>query len=381
MWANVIGQERVKKIVRQALESKMLPNAYLFTGPEGTGKDAVAIELAKALNCLDPAMNGVQACDKCENCRSIGSLASPNLHFLFAIGKEGEDSKKKDDDEPNEILDAIREETGAKARDPYHNISIPKAIRISVGQIRELILLLSRSVIHGKRVVIISEADTMHPGAQNAFLKTLEEPHQNTLIILTSSNPSRLFPTILSRCQDIRFDMLSASEITSALIERDNIDKDQAAFLGRLSGGSLSTARSFVSEDVAALRAEVVQFLLMGLSHNRRSALAEIDTFLPKRGGAFLKNRQNVEQILQLLELWLRDALAIASGAEKDVFNIDQLDYLQRFTKKFGSLPRIVEAIHFVEEAKRKVFLQLQLRPVMLELVMNLEQALIPASN
>ncbi len=137
-------------------------------------------------------------------------------------------------------------------------------------------------------------------------------------------------------------------------------------------------ARNFVSDDVAELRKEVVEFLLKTLSRSRSHALAEIDTFLPKRGGSFLTNRQKVEQLLQLLELWLRDALAISSGAEKDVFNIDQLDYLKRFTAKFGTVAHIVAAIHSVEDAKRKVFLQLQLRPVMLELVMNLENNLIP---
>src|SRR6185369_16125829 len=112
-----------------------------------------------------------------------------------------------------------------------------------------------------KRVVIISEADTMRREAQNAFLKTLEEPRPNTLIILTSSNPARLYATILSRCQDLRFDLLAPQEIAEALIERDGLDRKQAEFLARLAGGSYSAARSLVSEDVTTLRTEVVQLL------------------------------------------------------------------------------------------------------------------------
>jgi DNA polymerase III subunit delta' len=381
MWTNVVGQHRVKKILRQALQGRKLPNAYLFTGPAGTGKDAVALELAKALNCLDPAMQGVEACDECANCRAIGSFSSPLLHFIFAIGKDGEDTSKKNEEASNEIIETIREELAAKSSDPYHRIRIPKAIAISIGQIRELIMLLSRSMSGGgKRVVIVSEADLMRAGAQNAFLKTLEEPHANTLIILTSSNSSHLYPTILSRCQDLRFDLLSAAEITDVLVQKDGLDKTQAEFLARLAGGSLSVARGLVNQDVAELRTQVVQLLRMGLTKSRKNALDEIDKFLPRRGGAFLEKRQNVEQMLQLLELWLRDSLAIASGAESAVFNIDQLEALRSFTSRFGAPASLIEAIHSVESAKRKVSLQLQLRPVMLELVMDLERSLTPVS-
>lgn len=378
MWSNVVGQERVKRILRQALDQRKLPNAYLFTGPSGTGKDAIALELAKALNCLDPAMNGTEACDQCENCKAISTFASPLLQFIFAIGKDSEDASKKSDDASAELIDTIREELAAKSADPYHDIHIPKAIAISIGQIRELIMLLSRSMGgQGKRVVIISEADTMRAAAQNAFLKTLEEPHENTIIILTSSNSSHLYPTILSRCQDLRFDLLSGEEIADVLEHRDGIERQQAEFLGRLSGGSLSVARSLVNQDVAELRAQVVQFLRMGLTRSRKNALDEIDKFLPRRGGAFLEKRQNVEQMLQLLELWLRDALALASGAGGVVFNVDQLDALERFTSRFGNPAALIEAIHAVHAAKRNVALQLQLRPVMLELVMDLERSLV----
>src|SRR5207302_1808057 len=116
-----------------------------------------------------------------------------------------------------------------------------------------------------KRVIIISEADMMNVQAQNAFLKSLEEPHANTLIILTSSNPSRLTATILSRAQDVRFDLLSPQEIAEALIERDGLERKQAEFLSRLAGGSYSAARGLVNEDINALRAQVVQLLRAGL--------------------------------------------------------------------------------------------------------------------
>jgi len=379
MWKNVIGQDRVKKIIKQALESGKLPNAYLFMGAEGIGKDAMAIELAKTLNCLDPKMNGVEACDECANCKSIGALGSPILYFVTALAKDSDKAKDDDEDEDGVAkIDVIRDELAAKGRDPYHNIQIPKALAINIKQMRDLRLILSRSMTGGKkRVVIISEADTMRKEAQNAFLKTLEEPHSNTILILTSSNPSRLYATILSRCQDVRFDLLAPADIAEALIERDGVEKNQAEFLSRLAGGSYSSARSLINEDVAVLRTQVVQLLRMGLTKSRKNMLAEIDNFLPRfGGGSFLEKRQAVEQLLHLLTLWLRDALAISSGSDEYIFNNDQLYTLKNFTAKFGKPANIVKALHIIEIAQRNVALQLQLRPVVLQMAMDIEEAL-----
>ncbi len=379
MWKNVIGQERVKKIIRQSLESGKLPNAYLFTGAEGLGKDAMAIELAKALNCLSPVGRLPEACDECANCKQIASLSSPLLQFIVA--RPHEKGENLDEEDDAKIIEIIREQLALKAADPYYNVQIPNAQLISVKQIRRLRMLLSRSMTGGsKRVLIISEADMMNQQAQNAFLKSLEEPHDNTLIILTSSNPSRLYATILSRCQDVRFDLLEPTEIADALVERDDLDKKQAEFLARLSGGSFSAARGLVNEDVAVLRNQVVQLLRMGLSQSRKNALAEIDNFLPRAGGgSFLEKRHTVEQLLHLLTLWLRDALAISSGSEEYIFNNDQLDDLKRFTSRFGVPINIVKALRAVEIAQRNVHLQLQLRPVVLQMVIEMEQALITA--
>jgi DNA polymerase-3 subunit delta' len=378
MWKNIIGEERVKRIIRQSLESGKLPNAYLFTGAEGLGKDAMAIEVAKALNCLNP-INGAEACDECTNCKQIASLGSPLLQFIVARAKETTKSDDLDDDDDGKDVEIVREQFALKANDPYHNIQIPNAQMINVKQIRRLRMLLSRSMTGGnKRVLIISEADMMNQQSQNAFLKSLEEPHDNTLIILTSSNPSRLYATILSRCQDVRFDLLEPAEIADALVERDDLDRKQAEFLARLSGGSFSVARGLVNEDVAVLRNQVVQLLRMGLSQSRKNALTEIDNFLPRAGGgSFLEKRHTVEQLLHLLTLWLRDALAISSGSEEYIFNNDQLDDLKRFTSRFGVPLNIVKALRAVEIAQRNVRLQLQLRPVVLQMVIEMEAALI----
>jgi DNA polymerase-3 subunit delta' len=377
VWTNVIGQDRAKQILRSALENQRLPSAYLFHGPEGIGKDAAAIELAKAINCIGPEANGLEGCDECVNCQQISQLSSPILHFVYALAKDvdtpGESNQKEED------LEAIREEVAQKAVDPYYNIAIPRAMSIQVGQIRELRMNLSRSMGLGKkRIVIISEADMMNPQAQNAFLKTLEEPNTNTLIIMTSSNINRFYPTILSRCQEVRFDVLSNQEITDALIERDELPRDEAEFIARLANGSYSQARRMIGEDLKEMRRQIVSFLRMGLSRSRKNALHEIDIFLPRSSaGSFLEKRQAVEQRLILLMLWLRDALAISTGSGEQIINIDQREDLDRFVSRFGDPDRIIQAIRAIERAQSLTRQQVQLRPMMLDLVMSLEDALV----
>ncbi len=380
MWTNVIGEERVKHILKSALEHEKLPGAYLFSGPEGIGKDAAAIELAKAVNCLNPTMRGIEACDECESCISISGFASPAVFFIHALPKKSDDdgAELKEED-----VAVVREQRVAKSADPYYNIEIPRAVAIHIGQIRELRLLLARSVSGAKkRVVIVSEAQMMKDKSQNAFLKTLEEPHPNTIIILTSSNANSLLPTVHSRCQDVRFDVLYSNDIKQALMERESLSEEEAAFLSRLAAGSYSRARAMLGEDVKEMRKEIVAFLRMGLSKSRRNAVLEINKLLPRSGGNFLEKRQAVEQCLVLLTLWLRDALALSvakgglASEDREIINLDQKDDLMKFVSRFGDPRRIIAAIASVDRAMYHARMQLQLRPVMLQLVAELEVAL-----
>lgn len=377
MWNNVIGQNRIKHILQQALEHDRLAAAYLFLGPEGTGKDAAAVEFAKAINCMNPKSNGTEACDECESCVAIMNFASPAVEFIHALPKSGDEdsSELKSDD-----VDIVREQRTAKAADPYFNIEIPRALAIHIGQIRDLRLSMSRSLAGAKRrIIIISEAHMMNAQSQNAFLKTLEEPHPNTIIILTSSNANGLLPTVHSRCQEVRFDSLSYEEIQQALMERESLKEEDAQFLARIANGSYSRARSMASDEIKELRKEIVTLLRMGLSQSRQKAAIEIDKIVPRSGGKFLEKRQAVEQCLLLLTLWLRDALALAvnANAEREIINFDQREDLKKFVAKFGDARRIIEAIRSVDRAIHYTKLQLQLRPIMFQLTLDLESALL----
>ncbi len=352
-----------------------LPGAYLFSGPAGTGKDAAAIELAKALNCVNASGDSFEACDECPSCTAIANFASPALEFIHVLPKKSDDegAELKEDD-----VAIVREQRAAKAADPYYHIEIPRATAIHIAQVRELRLSMARSIAGAnRRVIIISEADKMNDQSQNAFLKTLEEPHADTLIVLTSSNPNALLPTVRSRTQDVRFDVLSVEEIRKALMDRESLTEADADFLARLAAGRYTRARDMMGEDVKQMRTEIVGFLRMGLSKSRRKAQIEIDRFLPRSGGKFLEKRQVVEQRLALLALWLRDALALATHAEREVINRDQMEDLAKFVSRLGEPRRIIAALAAVDRAMHRVRLQLQLRSVMMQLIVELEEALL----
>ena len=167
---NILGQDRPKQTLDKALRRGRIPSAYLFYGQESVGKKFTAIEVSKALNCT--TLGPVDSCDQCTSCLKIGKLIHPDLFIL----------------EPKKSSPASRE-----------------AI-LKIDEIRELQKKLIYLPYEGNtKVAIINNAECMNPQAANSFLKTLEEPPTKTLIILIVSNPYQLLPTVVSRCQGIRF--------------------------------------------------------------------------------------------------------------------------------------------------------------------------------
>ena len=171
-FSDLKQQKTVAEQLRRSLERERLAHAYLFAGPRGSGKEATARTLAKALNCLeknhDCCSDGIRECD---SCRRVDEGAHPDVYW-------------------------VRPES--------------KSRRIQVDQMREFMKAVNlRSSMGGVKVGIIVDADCMNEEASNAFLKTLEEPPAQTVIILLCSEPQRLLPTILSRCLKISFGSVS----------------------------------------------------------------------------------------------------------------------------------------------------------------------------
>lgn len=351
MWSNIIGQERVKEILKNIFQSGKVSHAYIFYGAEGTGKDAAAVEFAKLLNCDNP-VNGNEACDECKNCADISLFRSPLFKFITALP-----SGKNETDEDISPLEKLEkedfeiylEEIDAKICDKYHKISIPKAndIRISsIRQIKREIYLTGRA--GKKKVFLISGCDQMNPQSSNSLLKILEEPPKDSILLLTTSRINSLLPTIIGRCQKIRFDNLTKEEILSYIKNKGAVKKDsEAEFFAELSDGSITKCNEIIGKDFLELREKVLD-LLSALLTNQYLKLGHSIEFVAGK-----KDKERVKQFLVLLAVWFRDITSKSHGNDEVIINKDKADRISKFVSNFDS--ENYKIINLIEEAIRDI--------------------------
>ncbi|MBK8550031.1 MAG: hypothetical protein IPL53_02810 [Ignavibacteria bacterium] len=374
MWSNIVGQERVKEILKNVFQSGKIPHALIFYGTEGIGKDAAAVEFAKLLNCDDP-LNGNEACDKCKNCIEINSFKSSLVKFIIALptGKNESDEDKS----PLEKLDKddfpiYLEEMEAKINDKYHKISIPKAndIRISsIRQIKREIYMTGRT--GKKKVFIISNCDMMNPQSANSLLKILEEPPKDSILILTTSKINSLLPTIIGRCQKIKFNNLSRQQILDYIKSNyENVKDSEAGFFAELSDGSITKCSDIMGKNFLELREKVLELLSSVLTNQYLKLGSGIDFITGK------KDKERVKQFLILLSVWFRDILSKTYGNDEMIINKDKADRISKFVSNFES--ENYKIINLIEEAIRdidsNVFLDLMLYNLMYKIKSNIRR-------
>ena len=370
MWDWVIGQQRVKNLLRTAIERERVAHAYLFYGEEGVGMDAMAIEFARVLNC---EQGKPEACAHCRACKQFDKLQHPNLKLIFALPRgRGE----KIDEPPIDALEdedirLIQKQLGLKAKNPYHRLQIPKANEIRINSIRELRRGASlRAFAEGWKVFILIDADKMNDEASNALLKTLEEPTPRTVLILTTSRREKLLRTILSRCQPVRFDPLDSEEIRDALITRYSVPLEQAQLVATLANGNFTHAVELLDADLRERRDAAIDFIRYTLSDRVTQLFDQIEeiTATPDRAA--------MEQWLSLMLVWLRDAAALREGRSTGLVNVDQLEPLQRFVTNFPDADH-ARAVAKVEEAIALVTKNVYLPLVLANLAFQLKEAIV----
>ena len=225
----IFGQEKPKQILKNSLQNNSVAHAYLFYGQESIGKKQTAIEFAKTLNC--PESTEDECFDKCLSCRKIENRTHPDFFFI----------------EPVKSTPAAREAT------------------IKIDPIRELQRKLAFRPYEGKvKVAVIDDADLMNPQAANSFLKTLEEPPSGTVLVLVSSHPFKLLPTLISRCQAIQFQPLTPENIKKILKENmieEVVEEKDLNFRTFRSRGSVQKAMVEDITDIFKIRQEIVNLL------------------------------------------------------------------------------------------------------------------------
>jgi DNA polymerase-3 subunit delta' len=212
----------------------------------------------------------------------------------------------------------------------------------------------------------------MNDTSANSMLKVLEEPLSDTLFLLTTSRKEKLLPTIVSRCQSVRCELLTDADIERALTEREIIPPEQSRIVSRLASGNYSAALELVHEDLVSERAEAVRFLRAALSGRSVTLLEDIEERIAEN------DRGAVDQFLSLLLVWFRDAMLMKEQGVEGIINQDQQEDLLKFVNRFGNanFPASIGAVERALELLRgNVYLPL----VLLSLSVQLKRILLNA--
>ena len=270
-FADIIGQEDLKRHLAQSVDAGRVSHAQLFTGLSGSGALALAVAYVQYL-CCRHRRDG-DSCGECPDCKQIASLAHPDLHLVFPVNKQGKKSGEvMRSDEFLPLFRTLFDERGGyvSPQDWYDRLDLGKTLKGMIAA-REIIRKLSfKSFEADYKTMLIWLPEAMNEEAANKILKILEEPWERTLFILVSEQPDRLLPTIISRTQEVCVPRIAPDVLARVAAERGVSDPLQARNMARLAGGDLLELNHLVAGESDALRKENFDLFcgLMRLSYN-----------------------------------------------------------------------------------------------------------------
>jgi len=309
-FRDVLGHSRLIDLLKRSVAGGTLPPSLLFAGPSGVGKRKAAVALAQALNCLAPRDG--DACGECAACTRIARRVHPDVLLI----------------EPAD--------TGLIRIDPVRNAIERAGYRPFEGK---------------RRVVIVDEADALLPQAQNALLKTLEEPPASSAFVLVTSRPDMLLPTVRSRCPLLRFAPLAATDVAAVLVANGRSEREARA-VAATADGSLSHAFAASAEELAEAR-DVAQRVLTAVANesNPGRRLEAARDLLTNTGAGGAGDRGQLSSHLRAMASLVRDAEAIATGTDERVLaNRDVRPLVERLAASYRG-DRAVRAFAAIDRA------------------------------
>jgi len=294
-FRDIKGQDGAIDILNRSSEKNKVTHAYIFAGPAGVGKKLTALNFAKMLNCLAAA--GERPCDECVSCRKIGASNHPDV-FILRPEKEGS--------------------------------------HLGIDEVRQVIKNIGLKPYEARmKVYIIDDAASLTQEAQNAILKTLEEPPSDSIIIFIVEKAEDLFPTIESRCQIVKFFPLKAEVVGDVLRKDHKIDDARAGVLSRIANGSLGLALKLDGERFLAKRAAVVGGLADGSFFD-----SDFETL----------TKPDMRSYLDTMLTWYRDILiakTLPDGAAELLVNIDRVEAIRKEASRldFDFLDNVIRQI------------------------------------
>ncbi|GAK56808.1 DNA polymerase III, delta prime subunit [Candidatus Vecturithrix granuli] len=299
-FSHILGQEQAITVLQNALRHQRVPQAYIFAGPEGVGKKFTALMLAKALNCheLDD-----DACDRCNSCHKIDEGIHPDVRVIAPDGQF-----------------------------------------IKIDQIRALQKDAGYKPFEGrKKVYILDQAEAMRAESANSLLKTLEEPTTDCIIILVTANVYALLPTVMSRCQLVRFVILGIEPLTTLLVRQKQIDPERARLIASLAEGCPGRALAMDAEETLDKRNQVEHLL-----HRLSSGLQDVRVIF-EQAEQLSAEKSTLQEYLDILLAWYRDMhLLREHGNTRLIANVDAVPRLKEtaFQLPASHLRRLFEIVY-----------------------------------
>ena len=344
MLDQLAGNTRAKDLIRRMLDAGRVPGALLFTGEDGVGKKLFALEIAKALNCRTP--KGLEGCDQCPICTRIS-------HFNYPQSDEPDDWKR--------IIWSDHGDVGM--------VVAPKRV-LQVDQMRQIEAEANFRPFEGRaRMFLVDDADKLNDASSNALLKILEEPPSTSHIVLITSRPAMLLPTIRSRCQTVRFSPLTVAEIEEYLLANKVVPKSEARLVARCASGSIGRALNGDLESYKEHR-EIMMRVLKSL------ALTGDTSTLLRAAEAMNEARykDDYEFRLELLETLIRDSLVLSLGvSDEQVVNEDLLPELRRIAERVDG-KKANRWISAIEEVREQLEVNINRRPATDALFLTMAQ-------
>lgn len=371
------GHARLLETLSRARAKESLPAALLIQGSRGVGKQHLALWLGRLLLCPNSSLEG--PCEVCQSCRLGLKLEHPDLHWFFPLPRP---KRASTPDKLGKALEEARWETLAEIRDdPLKPIPMdgPRTLYLAAAKtLRRQAQ--NRPSMGDRQVFIIAEAESLAPKdssseAANALLKLLEEPPAGTSLILTSGEPGRLLPTILSRTTHLHLPPLSTQEVTEFLIQVKGVSPEEARRVGPLAQGAIGRAIRLLPEDgemgsLERIRKEAGALLQAALTP---TPAAGFQTSLGFRA----TGARGLMELFDFLEEWIRDLALVASGADGTPFNPDGSRVLKELSLRWAMKPTdATDAMAAVAEARRLASGNVNPQLVIFGLLSDLREAL-----
>ena len=342
-------QDRAQRLLQRALAAQRMPHAYIFAGPDGVGKRMLAHRLGKLLLCADRRKRdwpdgmadtlagrpATDLCGACDDCRWMDADTHPDFHRVYK--------------------ELIRFVPGKEAH---------KATALGVDVVRRfLIEPAGQKAARGRaKVFVIEEADSLSDSAQNAMLKTLEEPPDATFIILLTTSSSKLLPTTLSRSQLVGFGTLPSDFTARHLTEKCGVDAETARYLSRRSSGLPGLAVEWADQGYFGLKQELLGRLasldVMGVEGAAKwivGAATKLSDEAVKRNPVASETevrRRAIVTLLGAIGSLLRDGMLLSVDAgEELVENVDQRGIVEAVSGRLG-LARLGELVRGLAEVE-----------------------------